>query len=165
MIDFSIARRQQLKPFAAQVTGNPFASLVLVKGRPNAAEREGAAPFSGADGLALDKAVGRLGWGYGSRDTRVWFGILLPLAASDLRLLCEIVDPLAIVTLDEEARVALIDALGPDGEGAPARLAPGAQGQILGRRLTSVEGFEDALADEGAKQRAWAQLKRCAFPL
>jgi hypothetical protein len=85
--------------------------------------------------------------------------------ASELRLICEIIDPLSIVALDEEARIALIDAFTPVEEGLAEQFAPGAQAQVLGRQLLSVTGFEDALADETAKQRVWAQLKRCTFPL
>jgi hypothetical protein len=164
VVDFSTERAQQLEAFAARIVGNPFASLVLVKGRPNAAERDGAPPFSGADGLALDKAIGRLGWGYGSQNTRAWLGILLPLPAHDLRLICEIVDPLAIVALDDEARTALIDAFSSVEGGLPAKFVSGAETRVLGRQLVSVEGFEDALGSATAKQKVWAQLKRCTFP-
>jgi hypothetical protein len=164
MIDLSTEREQELKAFATQTSGDIFASLVLVKGRAGAAERRGNPPFSGADGLALDKAVGRLGWGYGSRDTRTWFGIVLPLDARDLRFVCEIIDPLALVALDEEARIALIEAFEPVAEGLAEHFTPGAEAWVLGRQLVSVEGFEDALGDEATKQRVWGQLKRCAFP-
>ncbi|MDR1013585.1 MAG: hypothetical protein LBL86_01210 [Coriobacteriales bacterium] len=174
MTDLYASIGQQLEPFAAHMAGNPLASLVAVKGMPGRAERDGGTPFSGEDGFALDKAFGRLGWGFGSQDTRVWLGILLPPAseesprggrsALDLRLVCEIVDPLAIVALDEPARIALIDAFGPSEGSLPTELAPGAEAQALGRRLVSVEDFEASLADEAAKQKAWAQLKRCTFP-
>lgn len=171
MVDFSVNVHQRLEPFAACVTGDPFASLMVVKGKPGAAERAGKPPFSGDDGLALDKAFGRLGWGFGSRDTRRWFGVLLAtaehpaLSASQLRLICEVIDPLAIVVLDEEARVALLDAFSPGEADVLARFSPGAQVQVLGRQLVSVTGFEEALTDEAAKQRVWVQLKRCTFPL
>jgi hypothetical protein len=163
MVDFRADIERQLAPFSAHITGNPLASLVAVKGVPGEAEREGGLPFSGADGTALDKAFGRLGWGYGSKDTRTWLGVLLPSGSFDLRLVCEIVDPLAIVALDERARGAIVDAFKSTEEGFLADFTPGAQSTVAGRLLISVDGFEDALSDETAKQRAWAQLKRCAF--
>jgi hypothetical protein len=175
-VDFHADIKQQLEPFAAHVAGDPFASVIVVKGRPGAAEMDGDPPFSGADGLALDKVFGRLGWGYGSRDTRVWCGILLELpgnsaateqpclAPQALRLICEIIDPLAIISLDDAARVALIGAFSPVARDLADAFVTGADTTVLGRQLLSVEEFEDALADESAKQRAWAQLKRCAFP-
>jgi hypothetical protein len=180
MTDFRMNFRaditQQLEPFAAHVAGDPFASVIAVKGRAGTTELDGGPPFSGADGLALDKAFGRLGWGYGSRNTRVWFGVLLELpghnataeqsrlAPQALRLICEIIDPLAIVTLDDAARVALTDAFGPVTHNLAETFATGADTTMFGRQLLSVEDFEDALVNESAKQRAWAQLKRCTFP-
>jgi hypothetical protein len=167
-MDFRANIRHQLEPFALYIDGNPLASLMALKGRPGASELADGAPFSGDDGLALDKAFGRLGWGYGSRDTRIWLGVLLapnghpPLEASKLRLICEIVDPLAIVALDEKARTALIDAFSSDDATLSMGLAPSAEAWAFGRHLTSVEGFEDALADAAAKQKVWAQLKRCS---
>jgi hypothetical protein len=169
VVDFQVNITRQLEPFALCVIGDPLASLVALKGKPGEAELGGGAPFSGADGLALDKAFGRLGWGFGTGDTRRWCGILLghpdrpPLSPQDLRLLCEIIDPLAIVSLDEPARTSLISAFESAEEGFLADFTPGSQTGILGRHLVSVEDFEDSLADERTKQKAWAQLKRCAF--
>jgi hypothetical protein len=168
-INFRVNITQQLEPFAPYVVGDLLAPLVALKGKPGEAELGEGIPFCGADGLALDKAFGRLGWGFGTDDTRRWCGILLvrpdrpPLSPQNLRLICEIVDPLAIVSLDETARASLVDAFGSTEEGFLADFTPGSQTWILGRHLVSVENFEDSLADEGTKQKAWAQLKRCAF--
>jgi hypothetical protein len=170
VIEVATDMKQRLKPFADAVVGDPFASLVALKGRAGAAERDGKAPFSGADGLALDKAFGALGWGYGSQNTRRWLGVLLepvsrpPLSARELRLLCEIIDPLAIVALDEVARLALIDAFASVANRFSTEFVAGSETWVLGRHMISVEQFEDALADETAKQNAWSQLKRCTFP-
>jgi hypothetical protein len=182
MIDFRENAIQRLKSFAPHIVGDPLASLVAVKGKPGKAESAGGDPFSGEDGFALDKAFGRLGWGLGSQNTRVWCGVLLAspvappppaltpppapalppaLSAGDLRLICEIVDPLAIVALDDEARLALIKAFESTEDGFLADFTPGATTTSLGRQLISVENFEDALANETTKQVAWAQLKRC----
>lgn len=169
MIDFPAIRASQLKPFVSYHTGNAFASLLALKEKPGKTEFEGGLPFSGADGLALDKAFGKLGWGFGSGDTRTWSGILLAphnqteLSSDELRLICEIIDPLTIVALDEGARVALIAAFTSAEEGMLINFLPGKQCEVLGRRLVSVEGFEDSLADDHAKQKAWAQLKQSRF--
>jgi hypothetical protein len=142
--------------------------LIALKGKPGSAELNGKTPFYGADGLALDKAFGKLGWGFGSQDTRTWYGILLapvnrpPLLATELRLICEIIDPLVIVSLDDIAHTALVSAFKSTEEGFLADFTPGSQTQVLGRKLVSVEEFEDSLSGEESKQRAWAQLKRCA---
>jgi len=170
VIDLRANITEQLDAYAPYIRGNVLASLLAVKGTPGPAELAGRPPFSGADGLALDKAFGRLGWGFGSQGTRIWSGILtnlpgLPtLRPSELRLVCEIVDPLTIVALDEAARLAIIDAFSAANRNLKAALLPGAECRVLGRQVVSVEGFEESLADEGAKQRAWAQLKRCLPP-
>ena len=167
MVDFHENIKQQIEPFLAHISGSLLASLVVIKGLPGSAELAGAPPFSGADGLALDKAFGRLGWGFGSLDTRMWFGLALfspdqpTLTPQELRFICELIDPLLIVTLDDPARLALIDAFISEEEAYMADFTPGAENWVLGRHLVSVDGFEAALEDEALKQRAWAQLKRC----
>ena len=173
-MDFRANIKEQLASFSLYYSGDVLAPVLAVKGMPGAAEQAGGPPFSGADGLALDKAFGSLGWGFGSQDTRVWLGLLLgagtspgkcqqqpALTASQLRLICEIVDPLAIVALDEEARAALVECFSSPETGMLADFCAGAEINVMGRLLVSVDGFEDALADEKLKQRAWAQLKRC----
>jgi len=170
VIDLRSNIAEQLKAYTPYIRGNVLASLIAIKGTPGPAELAGKQPFSGTDGLALDKAFGHLGWGFGSQSTRIWLGILpnlpgLPtLGPSELRLVCEIVDPLAIVTLDEAARLAIIETFSAVNKNMKADLKPGAECRILGRQIVSVEGFEESLADEDAKQKAWAQLKRCLPP-
>ena len=170
MVDFRENITEQLQAYAPYIRGNPLASLIAVKGSPGLAELAGDPPFSGADGLALDKAFGRLGWGFGSHDTRIWFGIVLSrpnhprLSAQELRLICEIVDPHVIAALDDIARLALIEAFCPVEKSLQADFVSGGEYRVLGRHLVSIEGFEASLADEASKQKAWAQLKRCVFP-
>ena len=171
MFDLLACVEQQLKPFIAYLSGNFYASILAIKGSPGQAEQAGARPFSGNDGPALDKAFGRLGWGFGSQDTRTWIGVLLAppglpvLTAQQLQLLCEIIDPLTLVALDEQAHIALRDAFARTETGLMSGFVPGTETTALGRHLVSVEGFEGALHDEGAKQKVWAQLKRCVLPL
>ena len=168
MVDFHENITQQLKGFSPYISGNPLASLIAIKGIPGSYELAGAPPFSGPDGLALDKVFGRLDWGFGSLDTRVWFGIVLSLPEQpalkpqELRLICELVDPLLIVTLDDPARLAIIETFSPVDEALPTSFPSGAETWVLGRHLVSVEGFEASLGDEASKQKVWKQLKRCA---
>jgi hypothetical protein len=156
----------QLKPYVLYLSGDILAELLLIKGVAGRAERRGEAPFFGEDGEALEKALRALGW-----PEDCWCGILLAppslqsLRPEGLRLLCETVDPRVIVALDEVARCALIEAFAPVEPKLSATLAPGGQTLVLGRRLISVDGFEEALiagaeGDASAKQRVWAQLKQ-----
>ena len=167
MVDFRGNIEKQLEAYAPYIKGNLLASLVAIKGMSGPAELSGDPPFSSLDGFALDKAFGRLGWGFGSLDTRVWLGIALSvsgrptLTSQELRYICEVVDPLTIVALDNAARIALIDAFTSAEEGFMADFTSGTETWALGRHLVSVDGFEAALDDEAAKQRVWAQLKRC----
>jgi len=170
MVDLRSIIAEQLAPFAPYIRGNALASLVAIKGIPGSAELAGNPPFSGADGFALDKAFGRLNWGFGSQGTRVWLGIVLSalgypeLSPADLRLVLEIVDPLAIVVLDETARLKIIDAFESVDKALRTDFNSGTEHWILGRHVLSVEEFEQSLAQESLKQRAWGQLKRCQPP-
>jgi hypothetical protein len=152
-----------LQPFAGYLAGCPETLVLVIKGQAGAAEAGGGKPFSGPDGEALDKALSALGWSAGG-----WLGVLLtapglePLSAEQLRLLCEIVDPLLIIALDEVARQSLREAFARPRPGLAADFEPGARSQMLGRVFVSVDGFESSLADQAAKQRCWAQLKQAA---
>ncbi|MDR3315862.1 MAG: hypothetical protein LBS98_05225 [Coriobacteriales bacterium] len=163
MIDLRAGLTIQLAPYAACLAGSPLARVLTVKGVAGAAEQAGGAPFSGEDGSALKKSLAVLGW-----SDEDWCGVLLALAPNtttltpgELRELCEIIDPTAIITLDEVARQAVVKAFVSTEEGFLAEFTAGAESKVLGRRLISVDGFEASLADPHAKQRVWAQLKRC----
>ncbi|MDR1422123.1 MAG: hypothetical protein LBI64_04575 [Coriobacteriales bacterium] len=177
----------QLEPYAAYLAGTLLTSILLVKGQAGPAEPMGM-PFSGADAQALEKALVALGW-----PINAWCGVLcapgvsgrrgtaanerasegastvtsegapLALSPNDLRLICEIVDPLVVVALDEQARRLLIDAFIQAESGFLADFTPGAQTMVLGRRFVSVDGFEAALDNADTKQRVWAQLKHAAW--
>jgi hypothetical protein len=165
-VDFRANIKTQLESYRPYYCGDELASIIAIKGKPGAAELEHLAPFSGDDGLALDKSFGQLGWGYGSKSTRIWLGILLSpltlprLTAEELRYLCEVVDPLTIVALDEPARVALTEAFSSTETGLLVDFHKGTGTEVLGRHFVSVDGFEDALADDSEKQRVWAELKQ-----
>lgn len=170
-VDFKKQITAQLTPYAPYYSGDELASIIVIKGIAGKAEFDGLAPFSGQDGLALDKSLGRLGWGYGSADTRIWFGILLKspslrgLSFQELKLVCEIVDPLVIVALDDSARLALIEAYLSAEDRLPLLFKPGANTTVLGRRFVSVDGFEGALQNMEKKQMVWSQLKNAKVPL
>ncbi len=169
-MDFRANIIERLKPFSAYYCGDELASLIAIKGMPGQAELSGDPPFSGEDGLALDKSFGHLGWGFGSKSTRTWFGILLSpkntpqLSAKDLKQICETVDPLTIVTLDKPAHIALKQAF----TSAEKNISPdnflGKAINYQGRQFVGVDNFEAALLDVSEKQRVWAQLKQAKFP-
>jgi hypothetical protein len=182
--DFGLLITQQLKPFAAQVVGNPLAVVLAVTARP----------LSAAAAEALEKALIALGWGEHS-----WCGLALGidehgtwsekaalapmvcpphkarageptpycpqlLASGELRLVVEIVDPLAVLALDEDARRALMTAFASEELGLLTEFSAGSSRSVLGRNFVSVDGFEAALSDAQRKQVIWAQLKHCKRP-
>ena len=136
--------------------GALMAGIAAVKGLPGPAEASGGAAMSGADGVALAKALAALGW---DADTvfytlsRPERGIEPARRADRLRLQIEAVDPKVIVALDAESAEDIAEAFGC------APLRPGTPVRVLGRRLIAVDGFEPSLADEKRKRRVWDQLK------
>jgi len=159
-------RRAQLEQLAlaapafAYLAGSHFGMVLLVKGERGAAEEAGGPPFSGADGEALSSALERLGWGANN-----WCGLLLAplgrpaLAEEGLLLLIETLDPTVVVVSDGAARKAFCEAYaGRDGAGMT--LEAFGETTIQGRRHVCVGEFEQGLASEDAKQRAWLQLKK-----
>lgn len=180
-------RAQALEPFASFLSCDVRSALdalvLAIKGKPSAGEAAGGLPLSGRDGVALTAAFERLGW-----SNTEWCGVLLAPGSADLgadpgadlgadsgadpgadslteeperlRLLLEILDPLLIVALDEEARVALVNALDVGDHLAAWEKKTAAEAQ--GRLLISVDDFEAALDSEVEKQLVWQQLKRAA---
>jgi hypothetical protein len=136
--------------------GALMAQVAVVKGLAGPAEASGGAALSGADGVAVAKALEALGW---AADTifytlsRPEAGIEPPGRADRLRLQIEAVDPAVVVALDAEAACDLSEAFGC------APLNPRHPQRVLGRRLVAVDGFEAALTDSRTKRRAWEQLK------
>jgi len=159
-IDFTALRAEALEQWLPHLHGNRFASICAIKGIPGEAETNGK-PFFGADAEALERALTTLGW-----KSNNWCGvaIVLPnkgtLAAQELRLLIETIDPQAIIALDQQAAAALQEGYGT--EIMPRIPRPGVKAKLLGRTLVFVDGFEAALAsadNQEAKQRVWKQLK------
>jgi len=136
--------------------GALLAQIAVVKGLPGPAEATGGAALSGADGVAVTKALEALGWD----PATVFYTLSRPEAGMDraraadrLRLQLEAVDPRAIVALDADAAADLAEAFGCE------PLVPVTALRVLGRALVAVDGFEAALGDEKRKQAVWAQLK------
>lgn len=158
-------RTAELRLFQSHVNGNQLASVLAIKGLPGVAETKGLPALSGADGDALEKALVALGWKESS-----WLGVILQpvdaaaLSAGNLRELVEIIDPLVVITLDDVARLQLIEALSPLAANLLSGFHAKAAITVLGRRLISVDSFELALRDSDKKQLAWAQLKQAIRP-
>ena len=158
-----------LSPYKAYLAGWAGADVLLVKSVPSQAELEQGSPFCGEDLTALLAALESLGWGQDN-----WCGVLTAapnqkvLPTSDLRLIIEINDPMLIITLDENARLALLQALdsGDKNKGlspktnSPTTFAVGEISSASGRQLLALSDFEASLADEQSKQQVWAQLKQ-----
>ena len=165
---YTAALRQQLTGLAERgvwVAGNVFSPVVLVKGRLNAQELAGGELLGGADGKALRAALERLG--YAPEDFCALASCAddgAPLPAALLREALELVDPEAVIALDDPAadalRAAYADELAREEDFNRAMLTPGVVAHVLGRRFLALDGFEAALADPAAKQRMWAYLKQ-----
>jgi hypothetical protein len=176
----------QTGPYAAYLAGLAAADVLLVKGQAGPFELAGGPAFGGPDGQALAAALGTLGWGEDN-----WCGVLIDppsrprLRASQLRWVIEVQDPMLVIALDAQAREALAEAMAatdPSREPAaatdpppqamgnapypqkskPTPLGVGVPTEMLGRRLLAVSDFEQALGDDNAKQRVWAELKQAA---
>lgn len=151
----------ELEEAGARTVGNAFSSVLLVKGEPGPAEKEGGAPFSGADGKALRAALLRLG--YAPED---WAGVdaAPPMSPALLRQAVTVLDPATLVLCDEAAAALARDAYADDLCGLldlqDALLSPGRVVQVAGMRMLNLGGFEAALASEHTKQVVWAYLKQ-----
>lgn len=145
--------------------GNALSSVLLAKGELTEGERDGEAPFSGADGRALRASLERLG--YPPED---WEWLLTidaggePLDAGLLREAVCALDPSTLVCCDDAAALLLREAYADELSSLEsldeALLVPGALSHVLGMRVLNLGGFAAALADAHEKQVMWARLKR-----
>ena len=168
-------REQELASLAARgvrIAGNACSPIVLVKGDLDDAERSGGELAAGADGAALRKALGAIGYApedfcvlasvAGAGDGAVAVGHALPC---DLfREALEALDPEAVLLLDNSAadvmRETYADMLVAIDDFDTAMLKPGLIAHVQGRRVLALDGFEAALTDKAAKQRMWAYIKQ-----
>ena len=163
LLDIYLARTReelgQLADAGFLTAGYAFAPVLLVKGVLNAAECDGAPLLSGADGSALQAALGRLGYlddAWAACSTIVRSGSSWVTAEpEDLAWAVEVFDPELVIGLDTKASEALMGAWA-----LTEPLVPGAVGRVRGRRVLNLGGFEAALADPQAKQLMWARLKQ-----
>jgi hypothetical protein len=148
-------------PVGVAGCGDVLASVVLVKGLPDAAERSARRALAGRDGDAAGKALEALGfapadaWAVCSRPSDA------PAAAyaRRLELVVEAVDPRLVVALDDEAAEDLAVAFGLES------LPPGQPAVVRGRTLGSVGGLARSLDDPTAKARVWKRFKAVAGSL
>lgn len=155
------AELQDLEEMGVRTTGNAFSSVLLAKGDPGPAERNGGEVLSGADGKALRAALLRLG--YAPED---WAGVEAGEALSPIlfRRAVTTLDPATLVLCDETAAKLARDAYADDLvsllELEDALLSPGRVVQVAGMRMINLGGFEAALASDRQKQVVWAYLKQ-----
>lgn len=165
----------ELKERGVRMAGNAFSPIVLIKGALNDDERMGGALLAGADGDALRSALAAIGWqpqdfcvlsavSGASADGVAGKMVGEPLAPVIFREALETLDPEAVVTLDlvaaDMVREAYAESLAAIDDFDAAMLRPGLIVHLLGRRVLSLDGFEDALSDPAEKQRMWAYLKQ-----
>ena len=167
------ATEQELASLAdrgVRIAGNACSPIVLVKGDLDEAECSGGELAAGADGAALRKALGAIG--YAPED----FCVLASVAGAgdgavghalpcDLfREALEALDPEAVLLLDNSAadvmRETYADMLVAIDDFDTAMLKPGLIAHVQGRRVLALDGFEAALTDKAAKQRMWAYIKQ-----
>lgn len=147
------------------VSGYAFSEVLLVKGEPGPAERDGEGLLKGADGRALKAALLKLGYA-----PECWLALATwdekgrPLDAALLRRAILVLDPASIIALDETAANALRLTYATELAGLArfdeAMLQAGAVAQVLGMRVLNLGGFEAALSSPHEKQVMWARLKR-----
>ena len=164
------ATEQELASLAGRgvrIAGNACSPIVLVKGDLDEAECSGGELAAGADGAALRKALGAIGYAPEdfcvlAGDGAVAVGETLPC---DLfREALETLDPEAVLLLDNSAadvmRETYADMLVAIDDFDTAMLKPGLVAHVQGRRVLALDGFEAALTDKAAKQRMWAYIKQ-----
>ena len=166
------AAEQELASLAARgvrIAGNACSPIVLVKGDLDEAERSGGELAAGADGAALRKALGAIG--YAPEDFCVLASVAGAGDGAGEALPCELfrealetLDPEAVLLLDNSAadvmRETYADMLVAIDDFDTAMLKPGLVAHVQGRRVLALDGFEAALTDKAAKQRMWAYIKQ-----
>ena len=165
------ATEQELASLAdrgVRIAGNACSPIVLVKGDLDEAECSGGELAAGADGAALCKALGAIG--YAPEDFCVLASVAGAVAAGEaltcdlFREALETLDPEAVLLLDNSAadvmRETYADMLVAIDDFDTAMLKPGLVAHVQGRRVLALDGFEAALTDKAAKQRMWAYIKQ-----
>ena len=156
------AEEEGLRARGVRFAGNAFSSVTLVKGEP---EPDGAAPFSGEDGIALRNSLIRLG--YAPEDWSAFAACTDDGTPLDEALFLEAVmmlDPATLILCDEPAASLARNVFAPElaalDDFDAAMLAPGVVVSARGIRMLNLGGFAAALGDNGAKQIMWWRLKQ-----
>ncbi len=166
------ATEQELASLAdrgVRISGNACSPIVLVKGDLDEAECSGGELAAGADGAALRKALGAIG--YAPEDFCVLASVAGAGDGAGEALTCDLfrealetLDPEAVLLLDNSAadvmRETYADMLVAIDDFDTAMLKPGLVAHVQGRRVLALDGFEAALTDKAAKQRMWAYIKQ-----
>lgn len=141
---------------AVASVGDPFATVMLVKGLPGPAEASRGDALSGPDGEAARKALEALGFdpdAVFATLSRPASGCADSAVARRLRMQVEAVDPPVIIALDPTAAADCAAALGFEQPDAGVLIEHG------GRRIVALAGLEASLADPHLKSRVWKQLQ------
>lgn len=162
-VDKAAAEVDSLVGRGALMGGNAFSSVLVVKGDPSDAERDGAEPLSGRDGTALRASLERLGY---PPEDWAWLAVgSFPGATPDalVREAVCVLDPDTLVCADEAAAAAVRDAFADelvDVESLEeAMLLPDHVAHVAGMRVTNLGGFEAALDDPEAKRTMWHRIQ------
>ena len=140
---YEVNAESVLEAYGAFVEGTPSATVLV-------ASQE---PLAGAPRTALERSAAQLGYGEGAC---AWLHLVaegMTLGPQEVATITEGVDPLAVVLADDGA-VALF------GRAYHTELEADAATRVLGRRVAAFKDFGALLADDEAKQQAWALLKR-----
>lgn len=110
---------------------------------------------------ALSKSAIALGY---NPEFVAFMQLLEEASAASLRLCIELVDPEAIVAVDERGSTLLEEALQSDeGDQGTQRLTAGLFRYAQGRRLLHIPSFATTFTDTQAKQSLWDALRRMSF--
>lgn len=143
-----------------QIQGSFPAHLLIIKAELNQEEKHGAPLLSQEDGEALHKALAALSY----RPDQIC--VLSAVHVTEqahiqeiphelLKLAVESIDPAAIILCDKLAQSSFVQAyqLQEAFEAGQLKL-------IFGRRVLYLDGFEQSLASQQAKQLMWKHLKQ-----
>ncbi|QOY60592.1 hypothetical protein [Thermophilibacter immobilis] len=164
-LDKAAAEVDELVARGVRMGGNAFSPILLAKGELTVKERDGAEPFSCADGAALKASLKALGYAPEEWETLLSVNVDgAPLGAALMREAVCTLDPATLVCCDEAAADAVREAFADDLASIEtleeAMLVPGAVAQVCGMRVLNLGGFAEALGDAHEKQVMWARLKR-----
>lgn len=115
-------------------------------------------PLSEKASSAFESSFARLEWGQRActyvslSGTAGSNGDLPTLSSTDLFLLVESLDPSLLIVADDAAAAVVAEAY-------RCELSPDSKARIFGRESRVFASFEDMIADEHGKQKAWALLK------